>query len=609
MRVWQVEQCFSLLPNGYAITYTDDDGETTDIATESDLTEAIRYFHPGDDPPLSSAASILSGRSFGRGKITLRVKISVDYDGPSLSDTSSLASMDEYEARNGSEFSFSLSATSPSEVDDDSITVSSKDMGSRYDVFRTRGGPRTIVSGPSRETLTRRSPPSQNGRRAAQEWETETVSSIPQTLSLSGSLPSIQDGDEGEHDPSRPTIETLKPGGRGSIDGPPVSSSPLSTARGAAWLRDQNSRTLTSLLQDSGAQSEMDNFSLNDTGSIMSGELALQKDPRGKFYYAYTSGGSSAPSVDDATSFIYYADGSREGSADLDERDHRPSSRDMTWVYEQSALTQVKSEPPRPSSSHENHASHHHPNHRSYSEPILSRDDIPPDIPPELLPFISMPLGPPRHPTDCSNCGALLETIRYVCATCGEKEPPRRPVPPIPKTNGHSYGDKGKEKDFSPASSNSDFSYPPSRPGASSASASSWTLLASDNENPFSDSRAMNKQKPLPALPDTSFSPGSSPSSLTIPGVKIGGGSLSSASHDAGYELCHQCIESVGVVHALESCIAPGSSPIVGEWPPSPEDAQRALSAWRRTASAKGQLRHAYIEKVWGTNGWANVGK
>lgn len=454
------------------------------------------------------------------------------------------------------------------------------------------------MSGPSREPLVKRTITEQNGAQPANDWETETVSSVPRTLSLSGGLTSIEDGDEGEHDAPRSAVEALNHAEGSTQPGPSSSPSPLQTERGAAWLRDQSSRTLKSLLGDGRAPSDMDDFSLNDTGSIMSGELALHKDPRGKFYYAYTSGGlASEPSIDDAASFVYHADGSGEDGADLDERDPRPSSRDLKWLHEQTTLLNAHSEPHRPSTSQA-----HHVNHRSYSEPILSREDIPP----ELLPFISLPLEPPKNPTDCSNCGALLETIRYVCATCGEKEPPRSFASAPLKTNGHLNCAKGKRRDFSPASSNSDILYPP-RPMASSASASSWTLLASDNENPFHDSKAINKQKPLPALPTAPSSPGSSPSSLTIPGMSVGGGH-STASQESGYELCHQCIESVGVVHALESCIAPGSSPILGEWPPSPEDAQRALSAWRRTASAKGQLRHAYIEKVWGASGWANVG-
>ena len=80
---------------------------------------------------MSSAASILSGRSFGSRKITLRVNITVDYDGPSLSDTSSLISLEEYKGRNGSQLSFSLNG-SPAEIDDDSVTVSSRDNGASY---------------------------------------------------------------------------------------------------------------------------------------------------------------------------------------------------------------------------------------------------------------------------------------------------------------------------------------------------------------------------------------------------------------------------------------------------------------------------------------------
>ena len=87
----QVEEIFSLSTRSYAMAYKDDDGEIIIIATNDDLIEAIRYFGAGDDASLSSAASILSGRSFGSRRITVRVIITVDYDGPSLS--ASLASL------------------------------------------------------------------------------------------------------------------------------------------------------------------------------------------------------------------------------------------------------------------------------------------------------------------------------------------------------------------------------------------------------------------------------------------------------------------------------------------------------------------------------------
>ena len=37
--------------------YKDDDGEVTDVTSDGDLTEAIHYFHVGDDLPTSSASS------------------------------------------------------------------------------------------------------------------------------------------------------------------------------------------------------------------------------------------------------------------------------------------------------------------------------------------------------------------------------------------------------------------------------------------------------------------------------------------------------------------------------------------------------------------------
>ncbi len=584
----------------YAITYTDDDGETTEITTEGDLTEAIRYFHPGgDDPPLSSAASILSGRSFGRSKITLRVKISVDYDGPSLSDTSSLASMYEYKQRNGSASSFSFSSPSVvsgrGEVDDDSVTVSSKDMGTRYDYHREgKRGTKTIAPGPSREPLIRPSPPSRSS--SLNDWDTETVSSIPQSSNARSlgvrSLPSIEDNGEdipaNTAEGSSAVFERLKmqEGQRAAVN---HGASPLQSE----WLRDQNERTIKLMLGDLPAPSESDQTSLNiieDSDSAMSGALALQKDPRGKFYYAYTSGSSSVPasaeSGDDASSILYDADVSLVDSVDLLERDRRPTSMEISWIESQVITT--KSEPTRPSSSNP-----HPPNHRSHSEPLLSPD---PSIDPDLLPFLGDP-PPPPHTTDCSKCGILLTTFRYVCATCGEKEP-------LSSDSERSVDGKGKAKDISETLSSPPrpiHSYPPVplMYGAPSPSASSLTVV-SDTENPFNDPHCMKfGRKPLPAIPSP-VSPLSSPSSSTINGPKSNG------SVSEGYELCANCFHLYGLDHVLDSTDQSVSSP--GNDSPM-DTTRRTPSERRRTASKKGQLRHAFHEKLWGLRGWTDVGQ
>lgn len=81
----QVEECFSLSASPFFLTYTDDDGEGFPIRTEGDLTEAILYF---DDADLSSSYSGSSSQH----KVTIRLDVVVEYDGPSLSDTSSISS-------------------------------------------------------------------------------------------------------------------------------------------------------------------------------------------------------------------------------------------------------------------------------------------------------------------------------------------------------------------------------------------------------------------------------------------------------------------------------------------------------------------------------------
>lgn len=611
----QVEQCFQLSATSYWITYTDDDGETTNITTESDLTEAIRYFHPGsEDPPLSSAASILSGRSFGRGKVTLRVKITVDYDGPSLSDTSSLVSMEEYKDRNGSEFSLSFSSPSSADIDDDSVTVSSKDMASKYDALRSKLGPKTIVSGPRTASRSKLSGvPSQP---ALSDWDQVTVSSAPRSsqagkLRETSSSTALPEDHETPRIPEDPSLvyerlklqETFEEGS--SV--PTYGASPLQSERGAAWLRDQSARTLKSMLGKSSEPSESDQSSVSapdDDRSIMSGELALQKDPRGKFYYAYTSGtpSSAAHSSDDSgydeSSVQYHADRSLADTDDLVLVQH--PHRERPLQYRQSTSSSV---PPFGIAS-SSASSSGHQNHRSQSEPLLSRDLIAADIPPELLPFLpSSHLPPPPDPTDCSNCGSVLETLRYVCSSCGEKKPRARLPPQLPPIE--SVFGKGKGKEISSAASSTTelYTYPPrSQLGTSlNRSTSSWTLVAEDN--PFHDCHAIksDNHKPLPALPHTPSKPSHSPY-LAIPGAR----SRSDGSEEPGFELCSNCIQSVGVIHALESIVDPGSSPGPGDWPHSPEE---ALQLRRTAPKRKGQLRHAYTEKIWGARGWDDVGK
>jgi hypothetical protein len=78
-----------------------------------------------------------------------------------------------------------------------------------------------------------------------------------------------------------------------------------------------------------------------------------------------------------------------------------------------------------------------------------------------------------------------------------------------------------------------------------------------------------------------------------------------SGSSITGFELCSGCVESAGMIHALRASTHRRN--LSGSESISPED---DLSSWSRSAPRqKGQLRHAYFEKVWGHHGWEDVGK
>ncbi|KAL0571968.1 hypothetical protein V5O48_009994 [Marasmius crinis-equi] len=551
----QVAESFSLR-DGYGISYKDDDGEITEIAGEDELTEAIQYFHGGtdDSQSVSSSGSMFSGRGLGnRTRITLRVMVTVD--GPSLSDSGSLASMEEYANRNGSEASFSLGAPSV-DLDDDSVTVSSRDTGDR-----------SYSEQVSSDTL---APPGyrRDARSNGSSWEHLSPAGssswvhqdAPSNHKPNGSIASssrfqdpFADGQSVSasvrfpEDPSS-VFERLKlqeiNDDTSVIDQDPI----LSNDRGAAWLRDQSERVIRTQLGTLPQPSESDgeSFAPEETDDL--GDLALQQDGRGRYYYSY----NSAPSQNLESGV---SDGGYEPS--MARGKPRPTSRQLNWLASQRTASE-----PRP----ERVALHSY-----HSEPSI-------DIPPEVLQFIEVPPPSPDSLTDCSQCGITMEHMKYVCTTCGEKEP---------------QSQKGKARG---PSIDSTFSYPPKpqpphhRDSLNSFSSGSHTYV--DTESVYSQ-KPPGSHKPLPAIPK----PPVSPTSLTVPGPSR-----------SGYELCTNCIEYAGVQHAIEAGLGPGTSPTVsGRSPTSPENEQRALQ-WRRTApTQKGQLRHAYLEQIWGHGGWNNL--
>lgn len=542
----QVEQGFALSASSYAITYKDDDGEITNITTNDDLVEAIQYFQAGDDVPTSSAASILSGRSFGARKITLRVDIAVDYDGPSLSDTSSLASLDDFRVSNNSQQSFSI-VSAPFEFDDDSVTVSSRDPG--------LSAARTPIP-PQQSMPKQRNPQMFNasGDEVASSQRIHPTNGVMdhgdfldidcEILSASERFPS---------DPSS-VFERLKLSEALADDDSNIDIDHLAASeRGAAWLRDQNERAIRSKIGALREPSESDLLSL-PADDALDGDLALERDPRGRYYYSYTSGSASQ-----AQGSIY-DDGQQSnmgGDMYVDVGPPRPTSMQLSWLASQRVELDTDDILPEPVPEGQ------------------EQDGLPPV---ELdVSFLPGP-GPPEDiVTDCSNCGVLLDAIRYVCSTCGPKPPNSTP------------SDRNRERDDSPTTA---YSYPPNRhPFFSSPNFSSSQTIVASSSSAY--------DKPLPSLPSSLPSSSSSQKQFQMPKTPP------SLKKPNGYELCAVCLETVGINHAVEAGLAmSGTSPVFG---PSMHDPQIA-SHWRRVAPKKGQMRHAYKEQAWGQNGWEDVG-
>lgn len=202
-------------------------------------------------------------------------------------------------------------------------------------------------------------------------------------------------------------------------------------------------------------------------------------------------------------------------------------------------------------------------------------------VPAESLQDI--PFAPPAKEdiTGCSQCSAKLDHIKYVCSTCGEKDPA------LYQSTIH----KGKSRDS--------LGHPPS--AYTEFFSSSLSPTFSSSSKTFTANQTMSQlpgRKPLPPV----LSSGRSSTPVLSP--------ISSQERETGYELCHNCIETAGVTHAIEAVAEPGSSPTANSVSPFSSSSEDAALQWRRAAPKhKGQLRHAYLWKMWGHGGWTDVGQ
>ncbi|KAF8659852.1 hypothetical protein AX16_001737 [Volvariella volvacea WC 439] len=456
-----------------------------------------------------------SGFSLNR-KITLRIQVTVPYDGPSLSDTSSLASLEEYRQRNPSQLSFSLDSSS--NLDDDAKTVSShnKDSGINLDgsIIESNISPNT--SSGSNSTANRR----QNVTTGKQPVRGDTASGILDGHSGSGSV--IEDS-------SAPFARLKLQEQLAEDDASERYGNLAGSSRGAAWLREQKKHGLGVFsATDSGSSIGSSYLEADDS---LDGDLALERDSRGGYHYTYTP----------------RAQGSKyeQGYSVVSEDEHRPDSRlSFEMVYQQEFRDSASQVYPESNGT---------------------------NLEDEFLQEWESPAGPPPPDTltYCSACGSALVTIRYICSTCGERPPPL------------SLETQSISQDpFADFASR----YPPANGSIRSNSSSSlfsWAGTTSTDES-------------YPLVPIRSSV--STPSTPTL-----------ASAFTKGYELCHACLGTAGVEHAIQSGLRPATTNSASDIASlSPVDEQQALQR-RKTAPIKGQLRHAYQEKIWGRNRWEDV--
>jgi hypothetical protein len=540
--------------------------------TEDDLSEAICYFSSGDDGS-GSILSGFSGRSFGRKTVTLRVAITVDYDGPSLSDTSSLASLEEYRSRNGSRKSFSFTGGSV-DLDDDSVTVSSRDhLGSGSSLASHDGGLRP--SSPP-DDLTKPSPTLRNQSNSdasythipkGQDYSDFSFSDLGAEEVRSASDQNEELSAAMERYPADPSAVFARLKIRETLG---EDESDLEDAseedRGARWLREQKERAVRTKL---GVAPEP---SISDDDSYNRRSLSLEMNNNGQYYYSYNASSGSQSQADPFEDRSLQVISEEEYFPPPSQRIEkpRPTSRHLNWL----AAQHLEMEEHRRLQTSASQTSLGSGSSGSSKAPLQDGPIID-----QEFKYYNLPAPPHEIVTECSNCGVLLESMRYVCSTCGEN-------PPVSQA-------KGKKKDH-----NCGLHYPPSpKCGSSPGSSSSQSYLGSVDSLFNLQSRKFYHN--LPALSSSIFSSRTQVNEQPPPPPE---------SPRPGFELCVSCFETEGISHSIDSGLgSPNSSP--SAFGQSSTSLQPQDSSWRTSAPKKGHTRHAFIEKVWGDIGWQNVCK
>ncbi len=240
-------------------------------------------------------------------------QICVEDDGPSLSDTSSLASREE-DSPEGSQTPFAPGELSNPQLEDDAITVNSKDTRRRSrqkDPFLLKkfliGGTRSQAAGSSSQNSSLSLKPSRSrifgfGSRTSSAGEDTTGRGFRDRNLNGRSSENPADTETAyPNDPSA-VFERLRLEEQlnGSL---PHEHSSLRTDRGQAWLQEQTKQMKATFGVASAPSISDDTISLNTSSPFSDGhpdtDILLQKDERGKYYYNYM-GSRSSESAGDA---------------------------------------------------------------------------------------------------------------------------------------------------------------------------------------------------------------------------------------------------------------------------------------------------------------------
>ncbi|KAG9032095.1 hypothetical protein FS842_004175, partial [Serendipita sp. 407] len=368
-------------------------------------------------------------------------------------------------------------------------------------------------------------------------------------------------------------------------------------------------------------------------------ELELEQNKRGSYYYTYT-GSVISQSLDD------------RNSGGLSRQPTASSSRSIPYHQRRAArasrMTEdVMEEEDGEIGTLEQESVIHGDEFLQYLPPSRSQDTL---------------VGPnPAELTECSSCGVMLDTFRYVCATCGPRAPrgladatASLPLDVDPTSKGKGRADTG------PLSTSPRPPFP-TPPGSSSTGSSAvGELPPFPMSPPYSPPQPLydrahshghlhsrsTQLSPHPPPPHNPYTPDRSPVSTPAhPPSSPSGGSIWSMIESGSVPLVkpHLNTSSPSISKPLPQI--PGSLPTTHTYPPPPPPTANAgpgsyqesvsssprnrgvytggapgragstssldsedARSWKRSVPwKKGQLRHAFKEKVWTPSGWTDV--